>query len=134
CAIANDGKLMRPYVVNRIENHKGKTVKKTIPFSYRHLMDRDESAKLKQYMRAVVTNGTGRMLNTNAYEAACKTGTAEYSSDKSKSHSLFVGFANVDDPEIVTAVVVENADTSGVSATAIAKAVSQVFVLGGGPR
>ena len=26
CAIANDGKLMRPYVVNRIENHKGKTV------------------------------------------------------------------------------------------------------------
>ncbi len=126
-AIANDGVLMRPYIVSRVENHRGKSVRKTIPFSYRHLMKSEEASRLKTYMRSVVTQGTGKVLNTSAYEAAGKTGTAEYSSDKSKSHSTFLGFANLDDPDIAVAVVVENADTSGVSAVSIAKAVFDAY-------
>lgn len=68
CAIANDGQLMRPYVVSKVENYKGRTVKKTVPFGYRHLMDSEEAQTLKNYMRSVVTSGTGRALNVKAYE------------------------------------------------------------------
>ena len=127
CAVANDGMLMRPYIVSEIQNDKEKSVKKFSPKSYRDLMSAEEAATLQQYMRAVVTSGTGQILNNDLYTAACKTGTAEYSSDKSKSHSTFVGYANVDHPDIVVAAVVENADQSGVSAISIAKSVFDAY-------
>ena len=78
-------------------------------------------------MRSVVTDGTGRALNSGSYTAAAKTGTAEYSSDKNKSHSLFVGYANVDHPDIVVAVVIESADQSGATAIAVAKSVFDAY-------
>ncbi len=126
-AVANDGVLMRPYVVNRIENDQGKEVKSFTPHTYRHLIEHDEAEILQRYMRSVVTRGTGMVLNTNLYQACGKTGTAEYSSDKSKSHSLFTGYANAEHPDIAVAVVVENADTTGVSAVSIAKAVFDAY-------
>ena len=58
--------------------------------------------------------GTGTLLSGESYSAAGKTGTAEYSSDKNKSHSWFVGFSNVENPELVVSVVVEGADDTGV--------------------
>ncbi len=127
CAVANDGLLMKPYLVTEIQNDRQKTVKKYSPKSYRELMSSDEAAVLQRYMRSVVTSGTGQALNTSMYTAACKTGTAEYSSDKTKSHSLFVGYANAEHPDIVVAVVVENADQSGVSAVSIAKSLFDAY-------
>ena len=42
--------------------------------------------------------------------AAGKTGTAEYSSDKEKDHSWFIGMSNVEDPELVVSVIIESSD------------------------
>ena len=76
-------------------------------------MTSDEAEQLKEYMTAVVEEGTGSVLSGASYTAAGKTGTAEYSmSDGEKTHSWFMGFTNVDDPELVISVITEGSDGS----------------------
>ena len=120
-AIANGGKLMKPYLVDRITNYSGTTVTKNMPEEYKQLMTSEEASKLTEYMEAVVEEGTAKALRGQNYTVAGKTGTAEYSIDKTKTHSWFVGFTNVDNPDLVISVVVEGADTSGVRAVNVAK-------------
>lgn len=122
-AIANGGILMEPYLVDEIVNYTGTVVEKHMPQKYAELMTSKEAAKLKEYMIAVVQEGTASALNGQSYTVAGKTGTAEYSSDKEKAHSWFTGFTNVDNPELVISVVVESADNSGMSAVTVAKKV-----------
>lgn len=122
-AIGNGGMLMEPYVVEHVENYSGVTVDKNMPKKYSQLMTSTEASQLKTYMQAVVESGTGSTLKNNKYTVAGKTGTAEYSSDKDKSHSWFMGFTNVENPEIAISVVVEGADKTGVSAVSVAKKV-----------
>ena len=126
-AIANGGILMKPYLVDRVENYTGRIVKKNMPKKYGQLMTSSEAAKLKAYMTDVVEVGTGTVLSGAEYTVAGKTGTAEYSSDKEKSHSWFTGFTNVDNPELVISVVVESVDHSGMSAASVAKKVLDAY-------
>jgi peptidoglycan glycosyltransferase len=75
-------------------------------------------------MREVVVNGTGsKLLGTSGYEAAGKTGSAEYSKDKKKSHAWFTGFAPLDDPEIAVTVIAEGAGSGGDAAAPVARKV-----------
>ena len=68
------------------------------------------------------------MLSGESYSVAGKTGTAEYSSDKEKSHSWFMGFTNVDNPELVISVIVEGYDgNAGARAVPIAKQVLDAY-------
>lgn len=124
-AIANGGTLMKPYLVDHTENYTGTTVKKNVPEIYETLMTSEEAAKLKEYMEGVIDHGTA--LSGESYTVAGKTGTAEYSSDKEKSHSWFTGFTNVDNPELVISAVVESADNSGMSAVSVAKQVLNAY-------
>lgn len=122
-AIANGGKLMKPYLVDQIVNYGGTTVMKNMPEEYAQLMTGKEAAQLTELMEAVVTEGTAATLNGQGYTVAGKTGTAEYSIDKEKAHSWFVGFTNIDNPELVISVVVEGADSTGARAVNVAKKV-----------
>lgn len=126
-AIANGGTLMKPYLVKEITNYKGTVVKEYMPEKYTTLMSSEEAAVLKEYMKGVVTYGTGTSLNGQGYTVAGKTGTAEVSVDKNVVHSWFVGFSNVDNPELVVSVVVENADTSSVTGTSVAKQIFNAY-------
>ncbi|MEG0792697.1 MAG: penicillin-binding transpeptidase domain-containing protein [Lachnospiraceae bacterium] len=120
-AIANGGKLMEPYLVDTITNYGGAKVKKNMPEKYKTLMTPEEAAQLTEYMTAVVTQGTGNVLGGESYTVAGKTGTAEYSTNKEQNHSWFVGFTNVDNPELVISVIVEGSDGSaGTKAVPIA--------------
>lgn len=125
--IANGGKVMEPYLVDQIVNYSGTTVKKYMPNSYKTIMTSQEAAKLTEYMKAVVDQGTATALSGQSYTVAGKTGTAEYSSDKSKAHSWFVGFSNVENPDIVVSVVIEGADDTGARAVNIAKQVFDAY-------
>lgn len=122
-AIANGGTLMEPYLVDSIANDGGTQISKNMPSAYGKLMTSEEAFQLKEYMRAVVDEGTANLLSGQAYTAAGKTGTAEYSDDDpEKSHSWFVGFTNVDNPELVISVIVEGYDgDTGARAVPIAK-------------
>ncbi|HBA62666.1 MAG TPA: peptidoglycan glycosyltransferase, partial [Lachnospiraceae bacterium] len=110
-----------------IQNHNGASVKKFMPEKYKTIMTSEEAARLKELMTDVVEYGTGTALSGESYTVAGKTGTAEYSSDKSRSHSWFVGFSNVENPELVVSVVVEGADDSGARAVPIAKQILNTY-------
>ena len=126
-AIANGGILMKPYLVDEIVNYTGTSVEKNMPEKYATLMTSEEAAQLKEYMMAVTEYGTASSLSGQGYTVAGKTGTAEYSSDKEKAHSWFVGFTNVDNPELVISVVIEGADSTGSRAVSIAKKVFNAY-------
>ena len=111
-AIANGGTLMEPYLVERITNYSGAQVEAYTPKAYGRLMTSQEAAQLKTYMQAVVTQGTATALSGEAYTVAGKTGTAEYSDADERSHSWFMGFTNVENPELVISVVIEGQGTS----------------------
>ena len=74
CAVANEGTLMKPYVVDHVEGADGTTVKETIPEIYADLMSEKDAKKLQKMLREVVTSGTGYNLDTDLYTAAGKTG------------------------------------------------------------
>ncbi|MDR1018181.1 MAG: penicillin-binding protein 2 [Lachnospiraceae bacterium] len=109
-AIANDGVLMKPHLVSKIKNDTGSTVKTIKNTEYKTLMTSSEASQLRTYMKAVVSEGTGTVLSGRGYEAAGKTGTAEYSSDKSKDHSWFAGMINPDDSPMAICCIIEGAD------------------------
>lgn len=110
-AVANGGTLMNPYLVEKVTNNSGTEISKNVPKSYKKLMTPQEASQLKEYMKAVVDEGTGTMLSGQSYTVAGKTGTAEYSmTDGNKTHSWFVGFTNVDNPDLVISVIIEGYD------------------------
>lgn len=125
-AIANGGKLMKPYLVDSVTNYTGTVIDKNKPEEYGELMTSDEAAKLKEYMTSVVEYGTASVLAGRSYTAAGKTGTAEYSSDKNKDHSWFIGIANVDNPDLAISVIIEGSDGSA-KAVNVAKAVFDAY-------
>ena len=122
CATANDGVLMKPYLVEKIESADGVTVKETESEEYKTFMNAEDAKKLQKMLRDVVTDGTGHALDTDEYTVAGKTGTAE--NEKEKAHSWFFGYSNVDDPDLVVCVVVENTGAGSKYAAPIAK---QIF-------
>lgn len=121
CAIANDGVLMKPYVIDRIEDNNGNLVTQYEPEKYKSLMDEEEAAVLQEYMKYVVETGTAEKLDNDAYEAAGKTGSAEFSSSKA-SHSWFVGYAHQEGKEdIAIAVIVEDSGVGSEFAVPVAQ-------------
>ena len=128
-AIANDGVLMKPYLVSRIESSRGGLVKRYTGGEYGRLMDSYSAEILKELMRDVVTDGTGSKLkDAQGYEAYGKTGSAEYmQADKSLSHAWFTGFAQDDKDTIAITVLVEGGGSGGDVAVPIAKSVFDAY-------
>jgi peptidoglycan glycosyltransferase len=119
-AIANGGILMKPYLINSVENAGGDAVKKFMPSAYGELMAANESKALTDLLVQVVKEGTGSALRTDAYQAAGKTGSAEFETGK-ETHAWFVGFAPVEDPKIAVCVIVEEGGSGGQTAAPIAR-------------
>ena len=126
-AIANGGVLMRPYLIDKIENDDGVRVKKFHPSKYGSLMTSDEAAELTEYMKGVCTYGTASGYFSNCgYEVAGKTGTAEYDNN-GNCNSWFVGFSNPDNPDLVVCVIMEDYSKYGITGASVAKAVFDAF-------
>lgn len=122
-AIANGGILMKPTLIDEVVNTTGESVKKTEPSVYKRLISTNEANLLGKLMQGVVTNGTASALNGRGYTVAGKTGSAEFDENGS-SHSWFVGYSNVDDPDLVVSIIVENGGTGSEAAVPIA---GQIF-------
>lgn len=121
CAIANEGMLMKPYLIDRVENHDKAVVKQFSPDSYKRLMSEEEARIMTGLMEEVVKSGTGTKLSGLSYTAAGKTGSAEYNQVKTDSHAWFTGFAPVEDPEVCVTIIIEGAGSGGDYAVPIAK-------------
>lgn len=128
-AIANDGILMNPIIVKEIETAAGDHVTSCSVRPYKRLLSSEDSAKVRELMRGVITEGTGSVLyNTSGYEAYGKTGSAEFSSNKTESHAWFTGFAVGDNGRTVAiSVIVENGGSGGQVAAPVARAVFDAY-------
>lgn len=125
-AIANDGVMMKPYVLNYVESAEGEVVETWSSEEYRTVMTSEEAEILNELMRGVVTDGTGSSAQGSGYTVAGKTGSAEWSTDE-ETHAWFVGFANADDPDIVVCVIVESGGSGGSVAAPIARKVFDAY-------
>ena len=118
-AIANGGILMKPYLMDHVENSGGDVIRKFSPSVAGELMVPNEADAFKNLMVQVVNVGTGSALKRDSYQVAGKTGSAEV--DKAKeTHAWFVGFAPADDPKIAVCVIVEEGGSGGHTAAPIA--------------
>ncbi|WP_416388685.1 peptidoglycan D,D-transpeptidase FtsI family protein [Lachnotalea glycerini] len=125
--IANNGVMMKPYLVDHTENYDGKVVKKYKDSAYDTIISEKEAAILKDFMQNVVENGTATKLSGQSYTVAGKTGSAEYGNVKGQSHAWFVGFSPVEDSKIVVSIVVEEAGAGSEYAVPIAKKIFDAY-------
>lgn len=120
-SIANRGFLMNPIIITEVVSEDGNSVKKYNPEVYDRLLTEGEAEILTEYMKAVVTEGTGDFLKDADYTSAGKTGSAEFGETKGDSHAWFTGFAPADDPQVCVTVIIEGAGSGGDYAVPIAK-------------
>ncbi len=124
-AVANDGVFMRPYVIDSVQGSTGKKLSENRPETGGQLFTRSEAALLQDYMKAVVTDGTGYNLSWKSYTCAGKTGTAEVSGRG--NNAWFIGYAPAEDPQIAVCVLVEDAGTASSDTVPIAGEIFDAF-------
>ena len=126
-AIANDGVVMQPYLVENVKNIDGGVIKETKASKLSEPLEASECETLKKMLRKVVTKGTGTRAYSSHYNVYGKTGSAEYNSAKD-SHAWFIGCAERGGKKIVVSVLVEGGDSGGRVAAPIADKVFHAFL------
>ena len=127
-AVANDGSLMKPYLVKSIQGPDLSVIDQTDPEEMSRPISASVAEQLTTMMRSVVDNGTGRRARIDGVQVAGKTGTAETGTD-APDHNWFIGFAPADDPTIAVAVFVKNGGgTGGDTSAPIARAVMEAHL------
>lgn len=118
---ANHGTIMEPHILNEIHTANGGIIKKYKIKKWLEVTSHENAKIIAEYMKNVVANGTGTRAQISSINVAGKTGTAENA--QGKPHAWFIGFAPVENPKIVIAVIVENGGSGGSVAAPIAKKV-----------
>jgi len=111
--IANDGILMKPYIVKSLINEEGIPVKENGPVAIRRVISEDAALKVKELLAGVVDHGTGRRAQLDNFKACGKTGTAQKVRPqggyyKDKYIATFIGFAPQENPVVSLAVCVDD--------------------------
>lgn len=126
-AVDRGGTVHAPYLMEESVNDAGNPVELFAPTDTLTLMSAEDATLMRSFMRSVVTDGTGRGLNTDRYTAYGKTGTAEYNS-AGDSHAWFIGFAEQEGkPDIAIAVIMEGAGAGSSFAVPAAKIVFDAY-------
>ncbi len=126
-AIANDGVMMKPYVLDYSMNKKGYVKVKYLPQYQKAAMSEVSAKRLQDMMIDVVQQGTGAKIKNKSLIIGGKTGTAQNETDK--DHSWFAGFAKQkedDKNQIAFAVIVENGG-KGAEALAVTQKILDVY-------
>lgn len=132
CAVVNGGRLMKPYLVEAIEDSDGNVLEQTSPKVVSTPISAETSATMRKLLYGVVENGGGKNAKVNGYAIGGKTGTAQiYRNGKIESNlhiGSFVGFAPADNPRVALLVTVNEAkvkpDYGGTTAAPFA---AQIF-------
>ncbi len=129
--IANDGVLMRPFIIKKVINTEGKTVWESAPKAVRKAVLPQTARYLgKEYFKAVVDSGTAKSAAVPGVTVAGKTGTARRAAGGSYSKpvyvSSFVGYFPVEAPRYAIVVVVENPKTAYYAAMVAAPVFSSI--------
>jgi peptidoglycan glycosyltransferase len=129
-AVANDGRLMKPYLVSQVQAPDLTVIDKTDPEEFSQPISEEVAGQLTEMMVSVVENGSGRRAHIDGVQVPGKTRTAENSGE---DHSWFIGFAPADDPKIAVAVFIKNGGRTGGDISApIARSVIEAYLAGQG--
>lgn len=119
-AIANGGKLVTPYLVSSIVDADGKVVSKTQPNVVRQVISEETSKTVREMMKSVVDNGTGKNGYVAGYSVGGKTGTSTKlgESKEGEGDKYIVSFGAIapsDNPELAMIIIVDepNQDLGG---------------------
>ncbi len=117
CAVANGGTIMQPYLVDSVYNANGERSYQARSSSYLQAITSETAQRVKEVLKDVVDYGTGTAAAINGVQVAGKTGTAEHIDG---NDGWFVGMADADSdsPSVVLAIVIEDSDSTTVSAKA----------------
>jgi len=147
--LANDGVMLRPRLVERIENQRTGERRALEPQLIRKILLRAENVEVvNRAMAGVNGEGTGaRAFAGVPYTSAGKTGTAQVIgigqheryderrvAERLRDHSLFIAFAPVERPRIALAALVENGGFGARAAAPLARAVLDYYLLGKVPE
>jgi peptidoglycan glycosyltransferase len=125
-AVANHGRLMVPYLTERIVNPEGQTVERTSPRVQSIVMKRSTAQAVTGMMEAVVNEGTGTSAQIPGVQVAGKTGTAETQIGTSINNVWFIAFAPASNPRVAIAVTLKGVPGQGASfAAPVAKQVME---------
>lgn len=115
-AFANGGKLMRPYVIDRIEDERSRTVFRNEPKVIRQAANPEVINTLKPIFQGVVSDsGTAQWAHVDGLSIAGKTGTAQKFIDgryRTRYRASFVGFFPVENPQYVAMLMFDEPRTS----------------------
>lgn len=116
-AIANDGKMMKPYVVDKIVDPNTKTVTETKPEIAGNPISADTAKQVREILESTITSehGTAKTYHIEGYRVGGKTGTAQipnpngkgYLKERNQYIFSFLGLAPVDNPQLVMYVAIE---------------------------
>ena len=108
-AVANDGNVMKPYVVKTVRSPNLNVLEQAKPDRISQAMSASNAAKLRQMLISTVDSGTATSARISGVEVGGKTGTAQSTPDR-PPYAWFVAFAPANDPKVAVAVLVESTD------------------------
>jgi cell division protein FtsI (penicillin-binding protein 3) len=104
-ALANDGLLMRPFLIREIRDGAGETIERSEPQPVRRVVRPEVARRVTEVLQRVVREGTGTLAGMASLAVAGKTGTARLATEKGyasdRYRASFVGYAPADDPQVV---------------------------------
>ncbi|GCB47677.1 penicillin-binding protein 2 [Streptomyces sp. NL15-2K] len=136
-AVANDGKLMKPYMVDKLQAPSLDTIEQTDPEELSQPLSSKNAQILQSMMETVVKDGTGTKAQIPGVTVGGKTGTAQHGENNSKNpYAWFLSYAKLSDGSspVAVAVVVEDEDavrddiSGGGLAAPIAKSVMEAVI------
>ncbi|HIW49857.1 MAG TPA: cell division protein FtsI [Candidatus Blautia intestinavium] len=108
CSVINGGYYYQPHLATEIQDNNGNTVRTIEPVLLKQTISSDISADIRSYMEASVLEGTSAHSKVQGYSSGGKTGTAEkLPRGNGKYLVSFIGFAPVDEPQVVIYVVID---------------------------
>jgi penicillin-binding protein 2 len=125
-ALANNGTLYSPKVVNRIRKNNGEYAYVQPEIIRKDFISKDILKIVREGMRQTVTAGTAQSLKDLPVAVAGKTGTAQFGT-KDKTHAWFISFAPFDNPEIAMVVLAEGESEGHSSAVPVTKEVYEWY-------
>ena len=126
CTIANNGTLMKPYLVSSVESTNGMTVKKFKEEKYDTLITEKEASLLKKGMEQVVKDSFSWLFGGVEYTLAARSGSAQYGTE-GYEHSLYASFSPADNPEIAVVAVVEGGPQRNTTAAEVTKQIYDYY-------
>ena len=109
CAVVNGGRLMQPYVVDRILSPDGRTVVQNEPVVRGNPISAQTSAAMCAMMEKVVTDGGGHNAYVSGYRIGGKSGTSQKldSADEKARIASFAAVAPIDDPKVAVLICLD---------------------------